>query len=186
MILILADAPNVPVVWMITKSFVNCFFSESLLPCFTLSLLCCLSDAAMLPWCRSLHPVHGWMMAYSYLLNGIRAKVVALQTWWKIIDVDSSPYFCQSPSRPWLERFSSSKGRNKIKNPILSCSSISITFPCQGINLICGATNLQTKHSSCNNGIWPLVIGLIIDLNVASRDKRSKIITFSSLMDDEL
>lgn len=56
------------------------------------------------------------------------------------------------------------KGWKKIKNPILSCSSISITFPCQGINLICSTTNLQTKHRSCNNGIWPLVIELIISL----------------------
>lgn len=44
------------------------------------------------------------------------------------------------------------------KNPILSRSGVSITFPCQRINLICSKTNLQTKNSSCKYRTWPLVI----------------------------
>lgn len=64
----------------------------------------------------ALWPVQDWMKAYSHLLNG------SLSAWWKIIDVDSSPCWCQSGVA------SGTKVLHCLKNPILSRSSVSIIF----------------------------------------------------------
>lgn len=74
-----------------------------------------------------------------------------LWTWWKIIDVDFSPYRCQSHVA------SSTKVLHCLKNPILSRSSISISLHRQTINLICRITDLlyiKTKNTALANIIY--------------------------------